>query len=362
MQVGIDSFVSLLPDYDTGRLPSPAERVERLLEEIVVADRAGVGVFGVGEHQRIEFVDAATTMILAAAAARTNTIRLTSSVTVLGAADPVRVFQDFAALDLISHGRSEIIVGRGAFREAFPLFGFDRQDHDALFAEKLGLLLQLRDRNHLHWNGRYRPALSGQGVYPRPMQAHLPIRLGVGGTPQSFVRAGQLGLPLMVAIIGGSIANFRPLVDLYREAGLKAGHPSTALFVGVHIKGFVADTDEAARGAFFPGYRHVIATLGAERGWSPPSRAQFDAACSPQGAFFVGSPPTVIAKMMAASEILGGLDRITFESSSASGNHQAMLRSAELLGTKVAAPLRHHAPEHNSGPERVPEIRFASAS
>lgn len=362
MQVGIDSFVSLLPDVNSGALPSPGERIDRLLEEISVADRAGVDVFGVGEHQRKEFVDAATTTILAAAAARTKTIRLTSSVTVLGAADPVRVFQDFAALDLISHGRSEIIVGRGAFREAFPLFGFDQQDHDALFAEKLSLLLQLRDRNHLHWTGRYRPALSGQGVYPRPLQESLPIRLGVGGTPQSFVRAGRLGLPLMVAIIGGSIANFRPLVDLYREAGKKASHPPASLFVGIHIKGFVADTDDAARDAFFPGYGHVITTLGAERGWSPPSRAQFDDACAPLGAFFVGSPSTVIKKMVAASDTLGGLDRITFEASSASGNHQAMLRSAELLGTGVAAHMRQHAAEYETGSDRMQEIGFTSAS
>lgn len=336
MQVGIDSFVSLLPDQATGDLPSPARRIALLLEEIAVADRAGVAIFGIGEHQRKEFVDAATTVVLAAAAARTTAIRLTSSVTVLGAADPVRVFQDFAALDLISEGRAEITVGRGAFREAFPLFGFPSHDHDALFAEKLDLLLRLRADNHISWQGRFRAPLSGQGVYPRPFQPVMPIRLAVGGTPASFVRAGTLGLPLMLAIIGGNIAGYRPLLDLYREAGRRAGHRPADLRVGIHIKGLLADSDQAARDAFFPGYHHIIATLGPERGWSPPTRGQFDAMCAPAGPFFVGGVQSVAAKMAAANASLGGLDRITFETSSAAGNHPAMLRSAELLGTRVA--------------------------
>ena len=336
MDVGIDSFVSLLPDRATGEPPSPDRRLALLLEEIVVADRAGVAIFGVGEHQRKEFVDAATTVVLAAAAARTTDIRLTSSVTVLGAADPVRVFQDFAALDLISGGRAEITVGRGAFHEAFPLFGLHQHDPDALFSEKLDLLLKLRAGNHIEWSGHYRPRLSGQGVFPRPLQARLPIRLGVGGTPASFVRAGTLGLPLMLAIIGGAIPAYRPLLDLYRDAGARAGHRPEDLRIGIHVKGLVADDDTAARDAFFPGYHHIIATLGAERGWQPPTRRQFDAACDPAGPFFVGAVSSVIDKMSAAYTSLGGLDRITFEASSASGDHPAMLRSAELLGTRVA--------------------------
>ena len=226
MDVGIDSFVSLLPDRATGEPPSPDRRLALLLEEIVVADRAGVAIFGVGEHQRKEFVDAATTVVLAAAAARTTDIRLTSSVTVLGAADPVRVFQDFAALDLISGGRAEITVGRGAFHEAFPLFGLHQHDPDALFSEKLDLLLKLRAGNHIEWSGHYRPRLSGQGVFPRPLQARLPIRLGVGGTPASFVRAGTLGLPLMLAIIGGAIPAYRPLLEPVPRRRRARGSPA----------------------------------------------------------------------------------------------------------------------------------------
>lgn len=342
MQIGIDSFVSLLPDQATDKIPSPARRIAMLLEEIDVADRAGVDIFGVGEHQRREFVDAATTVILAAAAGRTKAIRLTSSVTVLGAADPVRVFQDFAALDLISRGRAEITVGRGAFREAFPLFGFQNQDSDALFSEKLDLLLKLRAGNYIRWKGSYRPQLSGEGVFPRPLQNDMPIRLGVGGTPASFMRAGKLGLPLMLAIIGGDISRYRPLLDLYRDAGKRAGHKAENLRVGIHIKGLVADSDTAAREAFFPGYHYIISTLGAERGWSPPSRRQFDASCEPAGPFFVGGVASVVEKIKMVHVSLGGLDRITFEASSASGNQTAMMRSAELLGTQVASNFRPH--------------------
>ena len=222
MELGIDSFAVTLPDPETGRSLPAAERMARLLAEVEVADRAGLDVFGIGEHHRAEFLDAAPAVILAAAAARTSRIRLTSAVTVLSAADPVRVFQEFATLDLIAKGRAEIVVGRGSFGEAYPLFGFAAEDYDALFAEKLDLLLTLRERTHVTWRGRFRPPLTGQGVYPRPHQETLPIWIGVGGTPASFARAGTLGLPLMVAIIGGSFQRFRPLVDLYREAGRQA--------------------------------------------------------------------------------------------------------------------------------------------
>jgi alkanesulfonate monooxygenase SsuD/methylene tetrahydromethanopterin reductase-like flavin-dependent oxidoreductase (luciferase family) len=232
MDIGVDSFAAIVAD-EGNQAQSPQARLADLLDEIEIADQVGLDLFGIGEHHRADFLDSAPTMILAAAAARTASIRLTSAVTVLSAADPVRVFQEFATLDLISKGRAEMIVGRGSFTEAHSLFGFRLEDYDDLFAEKLDLLLRIRDEPELHWSGRFRPALSGQAILPRPLQASLPIWLGVGGTPQSFVRAGVLGLPLMVAIIGGEFRRFRPLVDLYREAGRRAGHPAERLKVGV---------------------------------------------------------------------------------------------------------------------------------
>jgi probable LLM family oxidoreductase len=250
MEIGIDSFAAIVRDPQTGIDLSPADRIANLLREVEVADEVGLDVFGVGEHHRSEFLDSAPAIILAAAAARTKNIRLTSAVTVLSAADPVRVFQEFATLDLIARGRAEIVVGRGSFAEAFPLFGLQAEDYDGLFAEKLDLFLKLRDSNEIHWTGRYRPALSGQGVYPRPHQKQLPVWLGAGGSPQSFVRAGMLGLPLMVAIIGGEFRRFRSLVDLYREAGRRAGHAPERLKVGVHAFGFVGETNQGARDAF----------------------------------------------------------------------------------------------------------------
>ena len=336
MELGIDSFAVTLPDPKTGRSLPAAERMERLLAEVEVADRAGLDVFGIGEHHRAEFLDAAPAVILAAAAARTSRIRLTSAVTVLSAADPVRVFQEFATLDLIAKGRAEIVVGRGSFGEAYPLFGFAAEDYDALFAEKLDLLLTLRERTHVTWRGRFRPPLTGQGVYPRPHQETLPIWIGVGGTPASFARAGTLGLPLMVAIIGGSFQRFRPLVDLYREAGRQAGHAPESLKVGVHAVGFVADTDGAAQEAFFPGWAQLFGKIGAERGWpNTNQREQFEAMCGPYGAYLIGAPDTVAAKVLAASAALGGISRLTFQMSSAMQEPDAMQRSIALLGTEV---------------------------
>src|SRR5881296_2670396 len=244
MQVGIDSFAAAFDDG--GLATSQSERLRNLVEQIERADQVGLDVFGVGEHHRREFLDSAPTVILGAAAARTEHIRLTSAVTVLSAADPVRLFQEFATLDLLSRGRAEMVVGRGSSIEAFPLFGFDLEDYDALFAEKLGLLLKIRENEQVHWSGRFRPTLTGQGVYPRPVQNPLPIWVGVGGTPQSFVRAGTLGLPLMVAIIGGEPRRFRPLVDLYRESGKRAGHSPERLKVGMHSPGYVAATMKEA--------------------------------------------------------------------------------------------------------------------
>ena len=340
MDIGIDSFAAILPDPATGKLPSPSDRMADLLNEVEVADRAGLDVFGIGEHHRAEFLDSAPAIILAAAAARTSRIRLTSAVTVLSAADPVRIFQEFATLDLIARGRAEIVVGRGSFGEAYPLFGADPRDYDELFAEKLDLLLKLNETTYPIWKGRFRTALEGQGVYPRPHQPHLPLWVGVGGTPQSFARAGTLGLPLMVAIIGGSFERFRRLVDLYREAGASAGHGPDKLKVGVHAMGFVGETDTAAREAFFPGWAHLTGRIGRERGWPPPSRQQFDAMAGPEGAFLIGDPATVAAKMLQASEVLGGVSRITFQMSTAALETAAMKRSIELLGIKVAPIVR----------------------
>ncbi|SFD51422.1 Atu2307/SP_0267 family LLM class monooxygenase [Roseivivax sediminis] len=349
MEIGIDSFAAILPDRKTGALPSATDRMATLLDEVELADSVGLDVFGIGEHHRAEFLDSAPAIILAAAATRTEKIRLTSAVTVLSAADPVRVFQEFATLDLISRGRAEIVVGRGSFGEAFPLFGLDTRAYDDLFAEKLELFLKLGEATNVTWEGRFRPALTGQGVFPRPHQARLPLWVGVGGTPQSFARAGQLGLPLMVAIIGGDFERFRPLVDLYRKTGLQAGHRPETLAVGIHAMGFVGETDAAARDSFFPGWAHLTATIGRERGWSAPSRQQFDAMAGPEGAFLVGAPATVADKMIHASETLGGVSRITFQMSTASLETAAMKRSIELLGNEVA-PIVRAAPETPAHP------------
>ena len=340
IEIGIDSFAALFPDTATGRTLTGADRVTNLLEEVEAADHAGLDVFGIGEHHRVEFLDSAPAILLAAAAARTKSIRLASAVTVLSAADPVRVFQEFATLDLVAAGRAEIVVGRGSFGEAHSLFGLERDDYDALFAEKLGLLLKIRDDTHVTWTGRYRPPLTGQGIYPRPQQARLPIWVGVGGTPASFARAGTLGLPLMVAIIGGEFRRFRPLVELYRQAGQRAGHSPQALRVGVHAFGFVGQTSAQARDIFFPGWAHMFTTIGRERGWAPVTRQQFDAMCGPSGAYLIGDPETVADKVLAASEALGGISRLTFQMSSALLEHGAMLSSIELLGTKVAPIVR----------------------
>lgn len=340
MEIGIDSFALSLPDPATGERPPATRRMAALLDEVLLADRVGLDVFGIGEHHRAEFLDSAPPVILAAAAARTERIRLTSAVTVLSAADPVRVFQEFATLDLISEGRAEIVAGRGSSVEAYPLFGLRLEDYDALFAEKLDLLLKLRESTHPKWQGRFRPPLTGKGVFPRPHQQRLPIWVGVGGTPESFARAGALGLPLMVAIIGGSFERFRPLIDLYRDCGRRAGHSPESLIVGVHAVGFVGETAAQARDAFFPGWAYLVGTIGRERGWSAPSRQQFDAMCGPGGPFLIGDPEAVAKKVLAASDALGGLSRITFQMSSASLETVAMNRSIELLGTAVAPIVR----------------------
>src|SRR2546425_2161374 len=291
IEIGVDSFAAA---FDEASLAvSAPDRLQNLVEQIVRADQVGLDVFGIGEHHRREMLDSAPAVILGAAAARTEKIRLTSAVTVLSSADPVRVFQNFATVDLLSRGRAEMVVGRGSSIESFPLFGFRLEDYDSLFAERLELLLKIRDNEHVYWSGKYRPPLTGQGVYPRPVQNPLPIWLGVGGTPRSFARAGALGLPLMVAIIGGETRRFRPLVDLYREAGARAGHPAEHLKVGVHSLGYVAATTQEAADDFFPGYARAVNSVARERGWPPMSRASYDAQRGPEGALLIGEPDEI---------------------------------------------------------------------
>ena len=339
MEIAIDSFAALMPDRD-GAVPSPTERMALLLSEIETAEQSGIDAFGLGEHHRAEFIDSSPAVILAAAAARTKKIRLYSAVTVLSAADPVRVFEDFATLDLISGGRAEIVAGRGSFVDAFPLYGLAIEDYNDLYSEKLQLLLRLRAENNIYWSGRFRPALTGQGVFPRPHQTALPIWVGVGGTPESFIRAGSLGLPLMVAIIGGTFERFRPLVDLYRAAGKRAGYPPEQLKVGLHAMGFVGETDAEAKDVLYRGWHHMFSQFAKERGWTNTSRAHFDALAARGGAFLVGDPATVAAKIADASEKLGGLARVSFQMSGASGEPDAAKRSIQLLGQAVAPLLR----------------------
>ncbi|MFL5808103.1 MAG: Atu2307/SP_0267 family LLM class monooxygenase [Flavisolibacter sp.] len=341
MEIGIDSFASAM--YGSNSL-RPVDAMEQLLERIVFADEAGLDVFGIGEHHRKEFLDSATAVILAAAAARTKQIRLGSAVTVLSAADPVRVYQNFATLDLISKGRAELVVGRGSSIEAYPLFGFDLNDYDALFKEKLELLLKIRDQEFVTWSGKFRASLQNQPVYPRSLQQKLPVWLGVGGTPESFARAGTLGLPLMVAIIGGETHRFRPLIDLYREAGRRAGFTPDQLKVGLHSPGYVADTNEKAISDYYPGYAELWTKLGRERGWPPVTQSQFNVLSGPTGVLVLGSPEQVAEKLKRHSEALGGVDRFTFQMDNAGLTHEQLMSSIDLIGKKVI-PLMNELQE-----------------
>jgi probable LLM family oxidoreductase len=343
IEIGIDSFAAWSVDTN-GQAATPAQAMRELVDRVVHAEAVGLDVFGIGEHHRAEFLDSAPAMILAAAASVSSRIKLTSAVTVLSAADPVRVFQQFATLDLLSAGRAEMVVGRGSFIESFPLFGLKLEDYDDLFAEKLDLLLEIRDHEKVWWEGKHRPALTGQGVYPRPVERaggeKLPIWLGVGGTPASFVRAGALGLPLMVAIIGGETHRFRPLVDLYREAGRKAGFKPEQLKVGVHSLGYVAETSQQAADEMFPGYAKTFGQVGKERGWGGVTRANFDAAIGPTGALLVGSAEQVAEKILRFSDALGGVSRFTFQMDAGALPQQRLLRSIKLIGQKVRPAVR----------------------
>jgi probable LLM family oxidoreductase len=351
MQIGIDSFAAAYTDNSLA--VSASDRLRNLVEEIEYADQVGLDVFGIGEHHRREYLDSAPAVILGAAAARTHRIRLTSAVTVLSSADPVRVFQNFATLDLLSQGRAEMVVGRGSFVESFPLFGLKLEDYDSLFAEKLDLLLKIRENEHVHWSGKHRAALTGQGVYPRPVQNPLPIWLGVGGTPQSFARAGALGLPLMVAIIGGEPRRFRPLVDLYRETGKRFGYSPDRLRVGVHALGYVAPTTQQAIDDFFPGYVRAFASVAKERGWPPVTRAAFDAQRSPEGALLVGNAEEVVEKVVRYREALGGISRLSFQMNAASLPHAKLMQAIEAIGTRVAPAVRERVADEANVDERA---------
>ena len=340
MQLGVDSFVETSFDPAQRAKMSEAGRIRDLLEEIELADQVGLDAFGIGEHHRREYVSSAPAVILAAAAARTKRIRLTSAVTVLSSDDPVRVFQDFATLDLISNGRAEIIVGRGSFIESYPLFGYDLDNYNELFAEKLDLLLKIRASTEVHWSGQHRPALTGQGVYPRPVQNPLPIRIGVGGTPQSAIRAGQLGLPMVLAIIGGEPQRFKSFLNLYREAGQRAGHAPEKLTVGIHSIGFLADGTEQAADEFYPSYADAFSAIGRERGWGPTNRAQFDLLRGPTGALLVGDPELVAEKILRTNEVLGGISQMSILLNSGAIPHRKMMHAIELLGTQVAPLVR----------------------
>ena len=339
MEIGIYTFAERTPDARTGHLVSAEQRLRDLMEEIELADQLGLDVFGVGEHHRPDFVVSSPAVVLAAAAARTKRIRLTSAVSVLSSDDPVRVFQDFATLDLLSGGRAEIMAGRGSFIESFPLFGYDLEDYDSLFAEKLDLLLKLRESEKIEWSGQHRSAVTGQGVYPRPVQQPLPVWIAVGGTPQSVVRAATLGLPMALAIIGGSPERFVPFVELYRETARRLGRDPATLPISINSHGFIADTATQAADEAFPPFAEMMGRIGRERGWPPPSRRQFDAEISPRGALLVGDPQQVIDKILWEHELFGH-QRFLMQMSVGTMPHEKIMRSIELLGTVVAPAVR----------------------
>lgn len=339
MEIGVSSFVETWPDVKTGEVISHAQRLREVVEEIVLADQVGLDVYGVGEHHRKDYAASSPAVVLAAAASQTKWIRLTSAVTVLSSADPVRVFQDFATLDAISNGRAEIMAGRGSFIESFPLFGYDLSHYDELFEEKLELLLKIRESEKVTWQGGHRPAIHNLGVYPRPVQNPLPVWIGSGGNSESVVRAGLLGLPLVLAIIGGSPLQFAPLVKLYKEAAAHAGHDVSKLPIGSHSHGFIAEDTEAAADKFFPSTQASMNVLGRERGWGFYDRARFDAARSFEGALYVGDPETVAQKIIHLRKHVG-ITRFMLHVPVGTMPHDEVMRAIELLGTEVAPRVR----------------------
>jgi probable LLM family oxidoreductase len=339
MELGLYTFAELTPDPRTGRTVSPAQRLRDLVEEVELADQVGLDVFGVGEHHRPDFAVSAPAVVLAAAAERTSGIRLTSAVSVLGSDDPVRVFQDFATLDLLSGGRAEIMAGRGSFIESFPLFGYDLDDYAALFSSKLELLLELRRSERVSWSGPHRPAIPGLGVYPRPLQAELPVWVAVGGTPQSAVRAGLLGLPMALAIIGGLPERFTPFVELHRRAAREAGHDPTRVPLGINSHGYVADTASAAVDESFPSFATMMNAIGRERGWPAIRRGDYERSAGLRGANFVGSPPELVQKILYQHELFAH-DRFLLQLTVGSLPHDRTMRAIELFGTEVAPAVR----------------------
>ncbi len=339
MEFGIYTFVDHTPDPVTGVRISAAQRHINLLEEAELADQLGLDVFGVGEHHREDFIASAPAVVLAAIAARTKRIRLTSAVTVLSSDDPVRTFQQYATLDLLSNGRAEVMAGRGSFTESFPLFGYDLNDYETLFTENLELLLKLRENERLTWKGRHRAPLNGQAVHPRPVQHPLPVWLAVGGTPESVVRAGTLGLPMMLAIIGGEPARFKPFTDLYKQVWREAGHPAERFQLGIGSHGFVADSTEEAAELIWPRYAMQMGRIGKERGWGPVGRPQFDFEISPNGAMLLGDAETVAKKIIREHQLFG-FTRFALQFSVGSVPHEKMLRCIELYATEVVPRVR----------------------
>lgn len=338
-EIGLYSFVELSPDPVSGHKSSPSERIRDLLEEIELADQVGLDVFGLGEHHREDFISSAPEVLLAAAATRTQNIRLSSAVTVLSSDDPVRVFQRFASLDLVSNGRAEIMAGRGSFIESFPLFGYDLKHYDELFSEKLDLLLEIRDNTNVTWKGTHRAPIDNRGVYPRPVQDPLPIWVGVGGTPESVVRAASRGLPMALAIIGGLTEQFAPFADLYRRASSEYGFDPATLPISINSHGFIADTQQQAIDESFPAVSVVMNKIGRERGWSPMRKEQYEASATLRGANFVGSPDDVIEKILFQHKIFGH-QRLLLQLSVGTMPHDKLMHAIELLGTKVAPVVR----------------------
>ena len=349
MELGLYTFADIAPDLDSGRAISAAQRLRNLMEEIELADQVGLDVFGVGEHHRPDFIVSSPAVVLGAIASRTSRIRLTSAVTVLSSDDPVRVFQDFATLDLLSSGRAEIMAGRGSFIESFPLFGFDLDDYDALFSEKLDLLLRLREDGPVTWSGDHRSPLRNQLVHPRPIQHPLPVWIAVGGTPMSAARTGALGLPMALAIIGGAPERFAPFVEIWREAAREAGHDPTRLALSINGHGNIAENSRRAADEYWPGHEASMRKIGRERGWPPPTHEQFDLLCGPRGALLVGDPKTVAEKILFQYDIFGNTRYLIYFSGMP---HRTTMRAIELLGTQVAPLVRAGVKE------RAQEARF----
>jgi len=349
-EIGLYSFAELTPDPRTGLKVSPAERIRDLLEEIELADQVGLDVFGLGEHHREDFISSAPEVILAAAASRTKNIRLSSAVTVLSSDDPVRVFQRFASLDLVSAGRAEIIAGRGSFIESFPLFGYDLHDYDSLFEEKLDLLIKLRSDEHVTWRGHHRASLDHLGVYPRTVQAPLPIWVGVGGTPESVVRAASRGLPMALAIIGGKAEQFAPFANLYRQVAAEYQHDPSTLALSINSHGFIADTHQQAIDESFPAAQIAMNKIGRERGWSPMRKEQYEAAAELRGANFVGSPDDIIEKILFQHSIFKH-QRLLLQLSVGTMPHDKLMHAIELLGTKVAPVVRAEIARRVAAPD-----------